>query len=200
MYVYNPLSNPKQTNNTPFKHQINNTPTLPCKHQTTNANQQILLPDDLPALSLLMLAGGAGVYAGSAVSAHVDMSLFRRLLVLLLLLGANVMLFAGAPAKVALGGVASISGGVALYILALWNQPVWPPGKGPASGSGGVLRRWLGGALYTQVSLDEEEMIVDFQHQERVEGGDGGRLERGGEVELTATASATQGSSREIHI
>jgi hypothetical protein len=189
------------------------TPEPPPPQITT---KQITLPDDFPSLSLLMLAGGTGVYAGSAVSAHVDMALFRRLLVLLLVLGANVMLFAGAPGRVALAGVASISAGLVLYMLALWNQPVWPEGSGKGKGGRGrgqggssVLRRWLGGALYSQVALDEdddeeeeeEEMVVDFQRQqeEAEEGGagDGGRRgSGGGGVEMTAATA----DKREIHI
>ena len=133
------------------------------------------------------------------------------------------MLFAGAPGKVALAGVASILAGIVLYVLALWNQPVWAPGgsqkggKGGHGKGGGMLRRWLGGALYSRVALDDEEeegekgeeIVVDFQNQKgRSQGegeGDGSRLERGaaGEVELSAAASSSKGgdgNSREIHI
>lgn len=60
-----------------------------------------------------------------------------------------------------------------------------------------MLRRWLGGALYSQVALDEEEgegdeeMVVDFQHA------------RKGEVELTQGSGdggdGGKGDRREIH-
>ncbi len=171
-------------------------------HTTQHNKPQIVLPDDLPDLALLMLAGGAGIYAGSHISTHVDMALFRRLLVFLLLLGANVMLFAGAPARVALGGVASIMAGIVLYILALWNQPVWPlgageGGKGRSGGGSSLLQRWLGGALYSQVAVDEGEedeeegeMVVDFREKQQQQGGgDGGIGKGGGEVELTGSTS-----------
>lgn len=185
---------------TPLHH-----PDIHCTNTTTPTptnTPQITLPDDLPALSLLLLAGGAGVYAGSCLSSHVDMGLFRWLLVLLLLLGANVMLFAGAPARVALAGVLSIMAGIVLCVLALWNQPVWSAEatKARKRRGGGVLRRWLGGALYSQVALDEaeedddEEMAVDFQSYARK-----------AEVELTKGAGGggdggKGGDRREIHI
>lgn len=70
---------------------------------------QISLPDDASRLLLLMLAGGLGVGAGSALSSFVDVALFRRLLILLMLLGANVMLFAGRPLRTAVVGVCAVS-------------------------------------------------------------------------------------------
>jgi hypothetical protein len=113
-----------------------------------------------------MLAGGVGVYAGSALSPLVDVALFRRLLILLMLLGANVMLFAGTPGRVALSGVLSILALISLYILALWHQP-FLIAKGNSyltvAGLGGEGRveslpqRWLGKVGYSQVATREEE-------------------------------------------
>lgn len=114
-----------------------------------------------------MLAGGVGVYAGSALSPLVDVALFRRLLILLMLLGANVMLFAGTPGGVALSGVLSILVVLVLYVLALWHQPLLLA-KGNSYLAAAGLRveggadsprpqRWLGKAGYSQVATREQE-------------------------------------------
>lgn len=121
----------------------------------------------MPEVLVLMVAGGLGVYSGSIISPKVDMPLFRRILIFLLLLGANVMLFAGQPGRLAFVGVISIMGGVILYILALWNQPVFPFMKG----SGGLSQRWLGNMVYSSVATNDDDEDFDGLHQERAEVG-----------------------------
>lgn len=131
-----------------------------------NHTKQINLPGDGPSLLSLMLAGGVGVYAGSALSPLVDVALFRRLLILLMLLGANVMLFAGTPGRVALSGVLSILALLVLYVLALWHQPfllakgnsyLAAAGLGGEGGVESLPQRWLGNVGYSQVATQEEE-------------------------------------------
>lgn len=129
--------------------------------------RQMALLNDGPSLVSLMLAGGVGVYAGSVLSPMVDVALFRRLLILLMLLGANVMLFAGTPGGVALSGVLSIFSLLILYILALWHQPLLlakggnnlaPAGVGMEEEAGSHRpQRWLGNAGYNQVATREQE-------------------------------------------
>lgn len=113
-----------------------------------------------------MLAGGMGVYAGSTLSPLVDVALFRRLLILLMLLGANIMLFAGTPGRVALSGVLSILALLVLFILALWHQPfllakgnsyLAAAGLGGEGGVESLPQRWLGKLGYSQVATREEE-------------------------------------------
>ncbi|GAB5035605.1 Hypothetical protein NocV09_02800260 [Nannochloropsis oceanica] len=129
--------------------------------------RQMALLNDGPSLVSLMIAGGVGVYAGSVLSPMVDGALFRRLLILLMLLGANVMLFAGTPGGVALSGVLSIFSLLILYILALWHQPLLlakggnnlaPAGVGMEEEAGSHRpQRWLGNAGYNQVATREQE-------------------------------------------
>jgi hypothetical protein len=89
---------------------------------------QLRLGSDSGLLLSLFVAGGVGVWLGSVVSPRVDMVLFRRLLILLLLLGANVMLLTGVvPVTLALGGALALLGGVALYATALYHEPQPPP-------------------------------------------------------------------------
>jgi len=113
-----------------------------------------------------MLAGGVGVYAGSGLSLLVDVALFRRLLILLMLLGANVMLFAGTPGRVALSGVLSILALLVLYILVLWHHPfllakgnnyLAAAGLGGEGGVENLPQRWLGKVGYRQVATRDEE-------------------------------------------
>jgi len=146
---------------------------------------QISLPDDASRLLLLMLAGGLGVGAGSALSSFVDVALFRRLLILLMLLGANVMLFAGRPLRTAVVGVCAVSLFFLLYLLALWRQPSGPgpwasllAAAGLAAESSSVdnwvPQRWVGKSGYSRVATQAEE------EREEGRGGDGNGKPRQG--------------------
>ncbi len=147
---------------------------------TTPTQPQISLLADGPCLLSLMLAGGVGVFAGSAVSPMVDVVLFRRLLILLMLLGANVMLFAGAPGRLALAGVLSVVVGTVLFILALWHQPfLLAKGNEWAAsfGADSMPQRWLGKVGYSGVPTHEED--VDEAEAEEAAAGDGVKDDQG---------------------
>lgn len=133
---------------------------------------QLRLESDGGLLVSLFVAGGLGVWLGSVVSPTVDMVLFRRLLILLLLLGANVMLLTGVgPVVLALGGVLAILGGVALYATALYHEPTHKDSTATGDtntwvqealvllgleGWGGSQRGQSGGVRYTRVATTED--------------------------------------------
>lgn len=151
---------------------------------------QIMLPQDGPEILGLMLAGGIGVYAGSVASSKVDVVLFRRSLILLMLMGANVMLFAGAARRLAFLGMIAIGAGVILFVLALWNQPLLLTSKdwamknigAAATAAGGG--RWLGNMMYRKVATHEEEAEAEDDGEE--EDPAGGAAEAQEEGGLTA--------------
>lgn len=125
-----------------------------------------------------MLAGGMGVYAGSVASSKVDVVVFRRSLILLMLMGANVMLFAGAARRLALLGMIAIGAGIILFVLALWNQPLLLTSKewamknigAAATAAGGG--RWLGNMMYRKVATHEEDAEAEADGDGEEEGED----------------------------
>lgn len=125
-----------------------------------------------------MLAGGMGVYAGSVASSKVDVVVFRRSLILLMLMGANVMLFAGAARRLALLGMIAVGAGIILFVLALWNQPLLLTSKewamknigAAAAATGGG--RWLGNMMYWKVATHEEDAEAEADGDGEEEGED----------------------------
>jgi hypothetical protein len=102
----------------------------------------------------LMLAGGLGVYLGSVLSPRVDVILFRRLIILLLILGANVMLFAGAPGMSAAVGVSAIVAGLLMYTSALWHGDGKSSYIPVASEEGSVTK---GAVVPSAVEIEDDE-------------------------------------------
>jgi len=88
------------------------------------------------------------------------MTLFRRLIILLLFMGANVMLFNGLPGDKIVTGVVVVVVVVGLYVGVLWRK-----------GEKGWVEAWRGrwvddDVMYTKVATSEEEEEEEEEEDE----------------------------------